>query len=215
MAEYHVIGAEISPYSQRVVKFLEYKEIPFTFEHPPGGFDSDEFGAITPIRKLPVLITEGTRLPESQIICEYLEAKHPEPSLMPPDPMEAARCQLVSRIIDLYIMNQMLPLFNNMSRKTRKPDVVDHCLANVKLGIKGLNHWIAPDKFAVGGKLSLADFAAPTVLFYLKKYMPFFGLEDPFAEFPNITAYYEKCLEVPIVDKAVTEVKEGLESRFG
>ena len=215
MTNYHVIGAEISPYSQRVVKLLEYKGIDFTFEHPPGGFESNEFGVITPIRKLPVLIFDDVKLPESQIICDYLESMHPEPSLTPSDPLAAAKSRLICRIVDLYIMNQMLPLFNNMSRKTRKQDVVDHCLANVQLGIKGLGHWVEPEKYAAGGVLSMTEFAAPTVLFYLKKYMPFFGIEDPFADYPDLASYYEKCQDIPIVKKAVTEVKEGLESRFG
>ena len=209
MARYHLYSADISPFAQRVVLQLDFKGIAFTQEHPPGGFGSEEFGRINPIQKLPVLRVGDTHIPESEVICEYLEQVHPEPALLPADPIERARVRLIARIIDLYVMNPMMPLFRNLPRATRDQAVVDHALASVKAGLGHLNHWIAPDRHAVGGRVTLADFAAAPVLRYAAQYPPIFGFKDPFADLPNVAAYYAKCRENELVDGALSRIEAG------
>jgi RNA polymerase-associated protein len=44
-----------------------------------------------PLRKVPVLEEDGWLLPESLLIMEYLEERHPEPPLLPADPADRAR----------------------------------------------------------------------------------------------------------------------------
>lgn len=61
MPNYHVYSADISPFAQRVVLQLEYKQLPFTQGAPPGGLQSDEYEKINPMRKLPVLQIEPHR----------------------------------------------------------------------------------------------------------------------------------------------------------
>lgn len=209
MAEYHLYSADISPFSQRVVLQLEFKGIPFTHEHPPGGFGSEEYGRINPIRKLPVLRVGDTHLPESEVICEYLEQVHPEPSLVPDDPMERARMRLIARIIDLYVMNPMMPLFKNLSRATRNQEVVDAAIAQIAAGLGHLDHWIAAGAHAVGNRVTLADFAAAPVLRYAARYPPIFGLKEPFAGLPKVEAYYAACRQDPLIDRALSRMEAG------
>ncbi|RIA37962.1 glutathione S-transferase [Hephaestia caeni] len=209
MAQYHLYSADISPFAQRVVLQLDHKGIAFTHEHPPGGFGSAEYGLINPIQKLPVLRVDGVNLPESEVICEYLEQVHPEPALFPEDPMARAKVRLIARIIDLYIMNPMMPLFKNLSRATRDQAVVDHALASIKAGLGHLNHWIEPGRHATGGQTTLADFAAAPVLRYAFQYPPVFGFKDPFADLPNVAAYYAACRENANVDGALSRIEAG------
>ena len=104
MAEYHLYAADISPYAQRVVLQLDYKGIPFTQAHPPGGFGSDEYGLINPIRKLPVLRVGEVHLPESEVIAEYLDETRGlalgDRRLMPEDPLARAETR---RLVQLTI----------------------------------------------------------------------------------------------------------------
>lgn len=209
MAQYHLYSADISPFAQRVVMQLEHKGISFTQEHPPGGFGSEEYGRINPIRKLPVIRVGETNLPESQVICDYLEEAHPEPALLPAEPLERAKVRLIARIVDLYIMNPMMPLFQNLSRKTRDQAVVERALDSIKAGLSHLDHWIRPGPYACGDALSLADLAAAPVLRYVAQYPPVFGMEDPFAQRANVAAYYARCREEALIDRALSRIEAG------
>lgn len=209
MAQYHLYSADISPFAQRVVMQLEHKGISFTHEHPPGGFGSEEYGRINPIRKLPVIRVGETNLPESQVICDYLEEAHPEPALLPAEPLERAKVRLIARIVDLYIMNPMMPLFQNLSRKTRDQAVVERALDSIKAGLSHLDHWIRPGPYACGDALSLADLAAAPVLRYVAQYPPVFGMEDPFAQRANVAAYYARCREEALIDRALSRIEAG------
>jgi glutathione S-transferase len=48
-----------------------------------------------PVGKVPVLEEDGWILPESAVICEYLNERHPEPPLWPADPGERAAGRLL------------------------------------------------------------------------------------------------------------------------
>lgn len=213
--QYHVYSADISPFAQRVVLQLEYKGLPFTQAHPPGGFQSEAYGRINPIRKMPVLRIGEVHLPESETICEYLEQVHPEPSLLPDDPLQRAHGRVISRIVDLYIMNPMMPLFKNLPRASRDPAVVDLALANIKNGLIYLDHWISPARYANAGRLTLADLAAAPVLRYAAQYPPVFGMKAPFAELSNVAAYYAACREDPHIERGLSRIEAGWEALRG
>jgi glutathione S-transferase len=72
---------------------------------PGGGPRSEAYRAINPIGKVPTLVLEdGTAIPESQVIAEYLEERFPEPPLMPPNPEGRARARLPVRVAELYLL---------------------------------------------------------------------------------------------------------------
>lgn len=84
----------------------------------PHGFHGDatprgEYEEINPIGRVPSLVLDdGTVLPESEVICEYLEDAYPDPPLHPADPTTRARMRLLSRISDFYLVMAMAPLFS-------------------------------------------------------------------------------------------------------
>lgn len=206
----HLYSADISPFAQRVVIQLEAKGLAFTHELPPGGLASEAYALINPIGKLPTLrIGGGVNLPESQVICEYIEDLHPEPSLRPADPMAGAKVRTISRIIDLYVMNPMMPLFRNLARDSRDETVVAAALAAIDKGLGWLEPWVAADRYAVGGRLSLADCAAAPVLLYVNRYPPIFGMKTPLADRPNLAAYFAAVRQDPYVDAALGRIEAG------
>ena len=209
MADIILYGADISPFAQRVQLQLEYKRLDFEVVAPPGGLKSAEFLAINPIGKIPVLEHDGLVLPESEVICEYLEERFPDPPLLPSDPAERARGRLISRICDLYVMNPMLPLFANLSRKTRDQAVVDVALAAIGQGLDALDRWIALGRYANAGRLSLADFAAAPILRYVAQYPPIFGMDEPFEGRGNVGDYFAACREDPHVDRGLGRIEAG------
>jgi len=84
----------------------------------PHGFHGDprpkgDYEDVNPICRIPTLVLDdGTALPESEVICEYLEEVYPEPPMHPTDAVARARMRILSRINDTYLMMAMLPLFS-------------------------------------------------------------------------------------------------------
>jgi len=84
------------------VRLLLYaKGIDVEIVEPPGFHASTQskgdYLRINPIGRVPTLVLDdGRALPESEVICEYLEDAYPEPSLRPADPWDRARMRLLS-----------------------------------------------------------------------------------------------------------------------
>jgi glutathione S-transferase len=77
-------GSSLSPYVRKVVLVLEHKRIPYEQDPlSPVVNPSEEFLRISPLRKIPVLRDGDFVLPDSSVICRYLEDAHPEPALYP------------------------------------------------------------------------------------------------------------------------------------
>ena len=71
-----------------------------------GGMNSDEYRALNPQGKIPVLILpDGQALYESRVISAYLAEKFRDvgPSILPSTPEVRARAALINSVHDLYI----------------------------------------------------------------------------------------------------------------
>ncbi|MEM9764265.1 MAG: glutathione S-transferase family protein [Pseudomonadota bacterium] len=55
-----------------------------------------------PFGKVPVLDIDGMRILETDAILRYIEATHPEPSLVPDDPKDRARMNMAISLINSY-----------------------------------------------------------------------------------------------------------------
>lgn len=78
-----VYGSSMSPFVRKVIAVLTIKEVDFKLKSV-GFQDSDpDFRAASPLGKMPAIDDEGYKLADSSAICHYLEAKHPDPALIP------------------------------------------------------------------------------------------------------------------------------------
>ena len=75
-------SADLSPYSARVRMQIYAKGITDIVFELPEHWGMPKFRERFPIRRVPVLDIDGDMIPESEVIAEYLEEIHPEPSLM-------------------------------------------------------------------------------------------------------------------------------------
>ena len=96
-------GFAASNYYNKVKLVLLEKNLPFTeaIAHPMK-LDADVLAA-SPLGKIPFIRTPQGTLCESQAIVDYLEAAHPEPSLLPADPFAAAKVRELTTFIDLHL----------------------------------------------------------------------------------------------------------------
>ncbi len=137
---------------------------------PPGAsglLKSAEYLKINPLGKLPALVLDGEALPESEVICEYLEDAHPSPTLRPVDPQVRAKVRLLSRLGDLTIAPQLTKLFAQMNPKTRDAAVVDQAFKDMDTALTQIAHFLEGPDYAVGNRLSLADCTLAPLLFFV------------------------------------------------
>jgi glutathione S-transferase len=207
-----------SPFPTRVRLLIYAKGLDVEIVEPPGFHATTEgkgdYLRVNPIGRVPCLVLDdGRALPESEVICEYLEDAFPEPSLRPADPFERARMRLLSRICDVYVVMAMVPLFalSGRSRRHWAPEAVGAATAKVAEALGYLEQYIGPDGYAAGGALSQADGAIAPQLVLACEWIPaVFGGGDPLAGLPKLAAYWAKAQADLIVARLVKETRDAI-----
>lgn len=173
------LHTSIGPNPRTVRMFLAEKgvEIPLEKVDLMGGENRREpYLSKNPMGQLPCLeLDDGTFLTEITAICEYLEEKHPAPSLIGATPEERAETRMWVRRIDLNIVEPMangfrygegLALFKDRIRTIPQASDDLKALGREKLewldGHCAGNEWICGDRFTLADILLFAflDFGA-------------------------------------------------------
>lgn len=205
--------AKISPYAAMCRAQIYIKGLDIQFMELPDDASWEDIKAVSPIKKIPVLVDGDQVVPESQVICEYLEDRFPEQSLRPSDAASLARMRLLVRIADAYIMTRLTPLFTHLSRKHRDQDVVDRQIKLIEKGLISLECFLAESGFAVGQQVTLADCTLVPILVFVEKYMPFFDIESPFSKYPKLLRYWDKIQLNPNMKRVIDEIQQGINAK--
>jgi glutathione S-transferase len=207
----------LSPFPTRVRLVMYAKGLDIPIVEPGGIHDRSGKGdylKINPLGRVPTLeLDDGRTLPESEVICEYLEDLYPEPTLRPADPWERAQVRLVSRLCDFYLVFAMVPLFNasGRSRKTWDMAKIDAALAEVKKSLDYLEHYIGTDGYAVGKTLTQADGAlAPQLMLAFEWAPKLFDRPSPESELPKLSAYWKAIKTDPIAGRVIRETYDAI-----
>ena len=207
-----------SPFPTRVRLLLYAKGIEVEIIHPPGFHAStetkDAYLKVNPIGRVPTLVLDdGRALPESEVICEYLEDAYPEPSLRPADPWDRARMRLLSRICDFYLVMAMVPLFTASGRSRRHWDgaVIAAAAAKVAEALGYLETYIGEDGYAVGASITQADGAIVPQLVLAAEWIPgLFGTPDPLPHLPKLNAYWAAIQSDPLAARLIAETRDAI-----
>jgi glutathione S-transferase len=140
-----------------------------------------------PLEKLPVLIFEdGTSAYESRYILEVIEAKWPEPALVPADIWQRLAARKVEVIAD-GICDACVLLFWERHRapEQQSAEWIARQRRKVDGGLKELARIAGDRQWMVGDHFGLADIVTGTVLRYLDVRFP----EHPWrTQYPNLVA---------------------------
>ena len=158
-------GSGGSPYVARVTMQAAAKNL--EIELRPANPADPAFRRMNPIGKMPVLEHDGFVLPESTVICEYLEDVFPTPSLLGGSAQDRARVRLIARTVDLYC-GGIFPILRAAADPTFTTDEASE-RATLDKGLDALDAFLSGDGWAVAGSLSLADCALATWLYYGNK----------------------------------------------
>lgn len=197
-----------SPYAARVRMFLRAKGAEIELMPPPRG---EEFRAITPLGKIPALVLDDGRiLPESEVICAYLDDILGGPSLYSDDPAERAQVLLVVRVADLYLSPGLNDFFKLLFTEPGNRVAIAQTLPDIARGLKYLDLYVAPSGYAVGQHFSQADCAlAPLLLNVAEVLAPVIG-ENLIERRPNLLAYWQSIQQNDIAAPVLAEMREGL-----
>lgn len=207
----------LSPFPTRVRLVLYAKGIVIPFVEPTGIHDASGKGdylAINPLGRVPTLeLDDGRTLPESEVICEYLEDVFPTPTLRPSDPWERAQVRLISRLCDFYLVMAMVPLFtaSGMPRKKWDAARIDAALAEVTTSLGYIEHFIGTAGYAVGELLTQADGAlAPQLMLAFDWAPKLFGRPSPETDLPKLSAYWKAIKTDPIAGRVIRETHDAI-----
>ena len=206
-------SGDLSPYSAKVRMQIYAKGISDIVIELPPGFLTGEFHKTSPLARIPVLDLGGDVIPESEVISEYLEEIYPQNPMLGATPRETAAIRTVSRIADIYLMNNMFMLGGQGRASTRSADIVKLLSGQVIRGIKALEHYIGEDGFAVSGRLTMADCTLVPALFLVENVIPTVGVEDPIPASPKVAAYWAAIQKNEHAAATLVELHRGLVER--
>ena len=84
---FKIIGAGLSPFVRKTRVFFAEKSIPYENE-PLIPFNVPaEYKKKSPLGKIPCLEHDGRALPDSSVICAYVEKIQPQPAALPERPL--------------------------------------------------------------------------------------------------------------------------------
>lgn len=208
-------NAMLSPFAARCRMQIYAKGLEVDLVEAWGEISREQLAILSPITKIPVLEHGDLVLPESEVICEYLEDLFPLPVLRPENAEARARMRLLSRMTDFYVFESLSPLFGHLSRKTRDQAVVDKQLAALDRGLKAVEHFLSEEGFAAGPSLTLADCALVPILLFIVTYLPYFGIKEPLQPYPRLTMYWSRVVQHEAAARVIEEIHAAMKAKAG
>ncbi|MEL0094105.1 MAG: glutathione S-transferase family protein, partial [Pseudomonadales bacterium] len=112
---------DLSPYSAKIRMQIYAMGIEdeVAFDLPLAQFFSGRLKEFSPIGRIPILETDHAIIPESEVIAEYLDDTYPNKAMVGRDPIERANVRVISRIADIYLMNNIFMSLSQANKATR------------------------------------------------------------------------------------------------
>ncbi|MEQ9450631.1 MAG: glutathione S-transferase family protein [Pseudomonadales bacterium] len=205
---------DLSPYSAKVrMQIYAMGITDITFELP-ASFYLGKLAEISPIGRIPVLDTEHGIVPESEVIAEYLDDLYPQHALLGATPAERAEIRLLSRIADIYLMNNIFMVLPQIPRKTRVDAIRDLLVGQVVRGMGALERHIGEGDFAVGNQLTRADCSLVPALWLCQNTVPRLDVDNPILATERVSAYWEKIQRNEHAKRVLSEMDRGMQARL-
>ncbi|MBT3834233.1 MAG: glutathione S-transferase family protein [Gammaproteobacteria bacterium] len=208
-----LITGNLSPYSAKVRMQLYAMGIDDVEFDLPASFFMGKLSTYSPIGRIPVLEVEEGIVPESEVIAEYLDDCYPDKSMLGESPWIRSQVRLISRIADVYLMNNIFMALPQVNRKTRVDAVRDLLAGQVTRGMGALEQHIGQGDCAVGDKLTRADCTLVPALFLCERTVPMLDVENPILATTHVAAYWDKIQGNEFAAKVLDEMDRGLRER--
>jgi glutathione S-transferase len=169
---------------------------------------------VSPIGRIPVLEVDEGLIPESEVIAEYLDERFPDKALTGGSLKARADVRGVSRMADIYLMNNIFMSLSQANQETRVQAVLDLLIGQVKRGIGALEKHIGDGEFAVGDSLTRADCSLVPALWMCSSTVPRLGFDSPILEGTRVSAYWDNIQHNEFAAKILDEMDKGMKARL-
>ena len=196
-----IYGSSLSPYVRKVLAFATEKGIEIDLQ--PTGFPdrSHAFCEASPFKKMPAMRDGDFCLADSTAIVHYLEAKNPEPALIPQDPQLLGKTIWFEEFADTIMFACGAKMFFNRivaprfmgregdlaaadaAERDELPPILDYLERIIPDG----------DGYLVGDGLTLADIAVASPFANFRH----MNTELDAARYPRTIAYVTRILDRP------------------
>ena len=206
---------DLSPYSAKVRMQIYAMGIQdeLSFDLPVQ-FMMGKMYEVSPIGRIPVLEVEEGLIPESEVIAEYLDERFPDKALAGGSLKARADVRVVSRMADIYLMNNIFMSLSQANQETRVQAVLDLLIGQVKRGIGALEKHIGDGEFAVGDSLTRADCSLVPALWMCSSTVPRLGFDSPILEGTRVSAYWDNIQHNEFAAKILDEMDKGMKARL-
>jgi len=162
-----------------------------------------EYRAINPQMRVPALVTDGgDTLIQSLAIIAYLDETHPEPPLLPKDPVARAKVRGIAELIacDIHPLNNTSPLRYLKRELGQEQSAIDAWYHHWVLeGFEALEALLTPGPYAYGNAVTLADVCLVPQVANARR------LKVPLDKFPKIVGVDAACLKLAAFERARPE----------
>ena len=205
---------DLSPYSAKVrmqIYAMDISDIEFEL---PTSFYLGKLSETSPIGRIPVLELDDGIIPESEVIAEYLDDLYPDKSLAGATPRKRAEIRLLSRIADIYLMNNIFMALPQIPRATRVDAIRDLFVAQIVRGMGALERHLAEGDFATGNRLTRADCTLVPALWLCENTVPRLDVPNPISDTTRVAAYWQKIRTNEHADRVLKEMDRGMQARL-
>ncbi len=168
-----IYGAILSPYVRKTLAFAAEKGVAVALSPGGMGQGGEPFAEASPFAKMPALRDVGARadgsdfcLADSSAICHYLEAKHPDPALIPADAQGRGECVWLDEFSDtvlgvsggkMFFNRVVMPKFMKREGDYAAADAAER--DELPKILAWLNQRVMGREFLIGDAITLADLA--------------------------------------------------------
>ncbi|MGL3823380.1 glutathione S-transferase family protein [Sphingopyxis sp. R3-92] len=195
-----IYGSVVSPFVRKLLGYLGEKGIDFELKGVGVGDPDPGFRAASPLGKMPAMVDGDFSLADSSAIIQYLEAKHPEPALIPADAKERGRVIWWEEFGDTVFAACSGKMFFNrivapkfMGRPGDLAAAASAEAEELPKLLAYLESAIPDSGFLVGNRLTLADLAVASPLMNFRHC----GARIDPAVHPKIAVWSEAILSRP------------------
>ena len=185
------------------LKGIAYEAVPVDLVKGQQG--AADYAALNPGRGVPTLVLDdGTVLTQSMAILEWLEEAHPEPPLLPGDPLARARVRAAALAVatDIHPVNNLRVVSRLKAMGHSQDETVAWMNDWMTRGLAAFAAMIEADTpFCFGDTPCLADLCLVPQLYNAHRW----GCD--LAPYPRLTEIEARCLALPAFDAARPETQ--------
>jgi glutathione S-transferase len=198
-----LVSFKVCPFVQRVAITLQYKGIDYDIEYIDLGSPPEWFLAISPLKKVPLLIVDSTVIFESAVINEYIDEAY-QPMLHPEDLLLKA----INRSWIEFSNNISLYTFE-LTIKEKKNDF-ENILEELLKGFDLVEDYLKAKPFFNGEQFSLVDSSYAPIFqrleFLAQIYKPIISSK----RHPKLVKWKDSLLSLNAVKRSTEEEIQNL-----